>query len=100
MTNNYTMFNKIILTETGYSDGRKLHEINCGELDNDSINFQYCKARDKLDFPYELIGKPNQQIKPCFDLDPKFKSGSDIDIPKTIDEGLSHIRKIYPNKRY
>jgi len=98
MTNNYTMFNKIILTETGYSDGKKLHEINCGELDNDMINFQYCKARDKLDFPYELIGKPNQQIKPCFDLDPKFKSGSDIDIPKTINEGLSHIRKIYPNK--
>ena len=99
MTNNYTtMFNKIILTETGYSEGKKLCEINCKELTNGQINCQYADIiNEKLTYPYELIGKKYQQIKPCFDLDPKFTKDSNIDVPKTIEQGLLHIRTIYPN---
>ena len=98
MTNNYTsMFNKIILSETRYSEGKKLCDINCKDLTNDEINFHYTKIINKLELPYELIGKQHQQIKPCFDLDPKFTKDSNIDVPKTIEQGLLHIRTMYPN---
>jgi hypothetical protein len=98
MSNNYNMFKQIILTETGYSEGKKLHTIDCNDYDKDNIDATYLYTLQNLKCPYELIGKKGQQIKPCFDLDPKFDKNQEIDIIKTLKEGKEHIQIIYPKK--
>ena len=95
--NDFKMFNQIILTETGYSEGKKLHTIDCNNKDKSHIDCEYIDKLTKLDFGYELIGREGQQIKPCFDCDPKFNIDEDVDVLKTINEGIREVDKMYPN---
>ena len=95
--NDFKMFNQIILTETGYSEGKKLHTIDCNDKEKKFIDCEYIEKLTKLDFGYELIGREGQQIKPCFDCDPKFNIDEDVDVLKTINEGIREVDKMYPN---
>jgi len=101
--NKYNMFNQILIANTGYTNGKKIHTINCNNLSQGDINYEYTSIvlTDKIELPYELIGKEGQQIKPCFDCDPKFDKNSEIDILKTIQDGVKEVDKLYPdNNKY
>jgi hypothetical protein len=84
--NDFKMFNQIILTECGYSEGKKLFTIDCNNKEKSHIDCEYMQKLTKLDFGYELIGREGQQIKPCFDCDPKFNIDEDVDVLKTIND--------------
>ena len=99
----YRMFNQILIANTGYTNGKKIHTINCDNLSQSDINYEYTSIvlTDKIELPYELIGKEGQQIKPCFDCDPKIDKNGEIDILKTIQEGIKEVDKLYPdNTKY
>tara|TARA_B110000259_G_scaffold68569_1_gene80815 strand:+ start:2709 stop:5123 length:2415 start_codon:yes stop_codon:yes gene_type:complete len=91
------MFNQIILTETGYAEGKKLHTIECNNYDKSHLDCEYINKLNNLDYGYELIGKKGQQIKPCFDCDPKFNIDDEVDVLKTINDVILKVDKMYPN---
>jgi len=95
---NYKMFNQIIITETGFSEGKRLYTIDCNACNKDNMEFEYYEILKNLQCPYELIGRSGQQIKPCFDLDPKFDKNHHIDIVKTLNEGKQFIKQLYGEK--
>ena len=92
----YRMFNQILIANTGYTNGKKIHTINCDNLSQSDINYEYTSIvlTDKIELPYELIGKEGQQIKPCFDCDPKIDKNGEIDILKTIQNFFQNLRTI------
>ena len=101
--NKYNMFNQILIANTGYTNGKKIYNIDCNNLSQGDINYEYTNIvlTDKIELPYELIGKEGQQIKPSFDCDPKRDKNGEIDILKTIQEGVKEVDKLYPdNKKY
>lgn len=99
MTTNYTMFQKIILANTGFSEGKKLYTIDCSKLEKGDIDYEYCKNIDKIEIPYELIGMKDQQIKPVFDCDPQFNKNDEVDTLKTIHSTVEKLDIMYPNKQ-
>ena len=99
MSKDYKMFNQIILANTGYSENKKLYQIDCSKLDKSNLDYEYTKTiNDKIDIPGELIGMKGQQIKPVFDCDPKFNKNDEVDVLKTIQSSIVELDKMYPNK--
>lgn len=103
VSKNYNMFNQILIANTGYTNGKKIYKINCNNLSQDDINHEYTTTviTGNIELPYELIGMEGQQIKPCFDCDPKFDKNGEIDVLKTIQDGIKKVDKLYPdNTKY
>ena len=98
MATNYKMFQKIILANTGYSEGKKLYTIDCSQ-DKSHIDYEYCKNTDQIEIPSELIGMKDQQIKPVFDCDPKFNKNDEVDVLETIQSTVKELDIMYPNKQ-
>ena len=103
VSKNYNMFNQILIANTGYTAGKKIYKIDCNNLSQDDINHEYATTviTGNIELPYELIGMEEQQIKPCFDGDPTFDKNDEIDVFKTILEGVKEAEKLYPdNEKY
>ena len=103
VSKNYNMFNQILIANTGYTAGKKIYKIDCNNLSQDDINHEYATTviTGNIELPYELIGMEEQQIKPCFDGDPTFDKNDEIDVFKTILEGVKEADKLYPdNEKY
>lgn len=100
MSKDYKMFQQIVLANTGYSENKKLYNIDCSKLEKGDLDYEYTKTiNDKIDIPYELIGMKGQQIKPVFDCDPKFNKNDEVDVLKTIQSTIIELDKMYPNKQ-